>query len=282
MDNKMQILIAVAVTAVICVAGTYVLVGEKNSNMSMTVTGSTTVQPLMVSFQEEFEKYSSIRLNVSGGGSSVGINNIADGIADIGMSSRDLTAAELGKGLIPVSICRDAVVVIVDKDAGVTNLTLAQLAKIYSKEYTNWNQVGGADLSINPIIREAGSGTRDCIDTIMGTVSGFSNGNYSGYSTQSTTGAMLAQASVVNGAIGYVNLGSIPDLTSAVNTVTIDGVMPSATSVLDGTYEISRTLLLVTRGQPGYAETFFFNWILSPQGQKIVEKEGFVPIGPTA
>ena len=69
----MTTLIAVILTAVICIAGTYVLVGEKSSNTTLTITGSTTVQPLMVAFQEEFEQYSSITLNVSVGGSGVGI-----------------------------------------------------------------------------------------------------------------------------------------------------------------------------------------------------------------
>jgi phosphate transport system substrate-binding protein len=283
LDNKIQILVAVIVTAIVCIAGTYVLVGD-NSNKSLTVTGSTTIEPLMVAFQEEFGQYSNYTLNVSGGGSSVGIANAENGTANIGMSSSEIPAADLAKGLVPLKIGRDAVVIIADNDAGITNLTLEQLAKIYCGEYTNWNQVGGSNLAIKPIIREDGSGTRDCIDKTMAKAgSWFNTDNYENYSTQASTGFMQTQAETVDGAIGYVNLGVIPSLnTGKVTVVTINGVIPSKESVLDNTYVVSRNLWLVTNGQPSGDVQFFFNWILSPLGQKVVEKEGFVAIGTTS
>ncbi|MDR3074429.1 MAG: phosphate ABC transporter substrate-binding protein [Candidatus Methanoplasma sp.] len=280
MENKTTILIAVLVTAVICIAGTYVAVGgtgEKNSGAAITVTGSTTVQPLMVEFQEEFDRYSDMVINVTGGGSGAGVSAAQNGTADIGMLSRDLKPSETG--LTPVIIAKDGVIVVVDRDAGITDMTLEQLAKIYSGQYSNWKQIGGSDMPINPIIREEGSGTRDCIDTLMATVPGFSTDNFNKYSTQASTGAMLSQIKNVNGAIGYVNLGSLSDADgSSVTAVSMDGVKATPESVLDGSYELSRNLILVTKGEPGGSAAFFINWILSKQGQAIVEDKGFVPV----
>jgi phosphate transport system substrate-binding protein len=283
LENKTTILIAVLVTAAVCIAGSYAAfsgTGNDNQNVSITVTGSTTVQPLMVEFQEEFEQHSNMIINVTGGGSGAGVSSAQNGTADIGMLSRDLKSSETG--LIPVVIARDGVVILTDKNAGITNMTLEQLAKIYSGEYTNWSQVGGSNLPINPIIREEGSGTRDCIDTLMATVSGFNTDKFNRYSTQASTGAMLTQVKNVSGAIGYVNLGSLSEIGGSVSAVSVGGVKATPESVLDGTYELSRNLILVTKGDPDDNTAFFLNWILSKQGQAIVEEEGFVPIGPTA
>ena len=117
----------------------------------------------------------------------------------------------------------------------------------------------------------------------MGTVSGFSDENNNTYSTQGSTGSMLTNVENVRGSIGYVNLGVIPQIDASTTTVvSIDGITPTPDTVLDGTYEISRNLILVTGMHPSDSVDFFLAWILSPQGQKIVEDEGFVPIGPTS
>ena len=280
MENKTTMIIAVFVTAIVCIAGTYVLVGGsdgKNTNESITITGSTTVQPLMAEFQEEFENYSDLVLNITGGGSGAGVTAAQNGTADIGMLSRDLKSSETG--LTPTTIAKDGVVMLVDKNSGVKELSIEQLAKIYSGEYTNWNQVGGSDLSINPIIREDGSGTRECLDTILKTVPGFNTDNYNKYSTQASTGAMLIQVQSVKGAIGYANLGSVSSIdTSKNNILTINGVDATADNVRNGTYELSRNLVLVTKGEPKGSVEFFINWIMSPQGQSIVDAKGFVSL----
>lgn len=276
MDEKVKILIAVLVTAIVCVAGTYVAVGGEDKD-SITITGSTTVQPLMAGFQEEFEQYANIQMNITGGGSGAGVTAAQNGSADIGMLSRDLKSSETG--LTATVIAMDGVVILVDKDSGVSDLTVEQLAKIYSGEYKNWSDVGGSNLEIKPIIREEGSGTRDCLDTILSGVPGFSKDNYSGYSTQASTGAMIAQVKSVSGSIGYANLGSISSIDSSETTiVSIDGVKATSKNVQDGVYELSRNLILVTKGEPAGSAAFLINWILSEQGQSIVESKGFVSV----
>jgi len=284
LDNKTSIVIAVLLTAMVCIAGTYVLAGgnERNSQATLYVAGSTTVEPLMVSFQEEYEKYVNVTLNVTAQGSGTAAPALRNGTASIGMLSRDINSSE--SDLIPLVIARDGVVIVVDKRSGITDLTLEQLAKIYNKEYTNWNQVGGNNLTISPIVREAGSGTRDCIDTLMAASLGIRAADFvfTGFPEMHTGGSMLTQIYNTTGGIGYVNLGSLRDVDSSLTVVKIDGVMPGVEVVLDNTYELSRDLLLATIGQPTGHVEFFFHWIMSPDGQKIVEKEGFVPIGATS
>ena len=281
LENNTKMILAVLVTAIVCIAGTFVVAGNgnggENNSSTVTVAGSTTVQPLMVEFQEEFEKYSNMKLSVTGGGSGAGVETVKNGIAEIGMLSRDLKSTEAGH---PTIIAKDGVVILVHTGANVSNLTLEQIAKIYSGEYTNWNQVGGANLKINPIIREEGSGTRDCLDTILATVPGFNTNAYNKYPTQSSTGSMLTQIQNVSGSIGYVNLGVLSSVDkSKTAAVTVDGVEVTSENVINGTYEISRNLILITKdAQPSGEIQFFLNWILSEQGQKIVEDEGFVSI----
>jgi phosphate transport system substrate-binding protein len=285
--NKTIIAVAVLILAVVCIAGAYVIFNNGDSKESVTINaaGSTTVEPLMVGFQEEYEKqHKNVSINVSAAGSGTAAPALRNGTAHIGMLSRELNASE--SDLRPIVIAGDCVVIIVDKRAGVTNLSLEQLAKIYKGDYKNWKEVGGNDLAISPIIRESTSGTRTCIDEAMAGVLKVSvtdlSVNYSKYSTQGSTGAMQTQVKNVQGSIGYVNLGNIPSLDSATQVVSINGVMPSKTSALDGTYKVSRNLLLATIGEPTGEIKAFLDWILSPKGQKIVEKEGFVPVGPTS
>jgi len=279
LETKTKMILVVMVTAVVCIAATATVMGSndgKANSAVITVAGSTTVQPLMVEFQEEYEKYANAKLTVTGGGSGAGVETVKNGIADIGMLSRDLKSTESGH---PTIIAKDGVVILVNVDAGVTKLTLEQIAKIYAGEYTNWNQVGGNNLKINPIIREEGSGTRDCLDTILASVSGFNTNNYTSYSTQSSTGSMMTQARMVSGSIGYVNLGVLDSIDSRTVAVTVDNVKATPENVINGTYKISRNLILITKdANPSGDIQFFINWILSEQGQKIVAAEGFVPI----
>jgi len=291
--NKMMMIVAVAVVAVICVAGAVVLLNNNDdkgsdSHTTISVMGSTTVEPLMVSFQEAYEKEkNNVSITVSAQGSGTAAPAIRNGIAEIGMLSRDPSSSE--SDMTPLIIAGDGVVIIVSKSANVTDLTLEQVAKIYRGEITNWNQVGGANLTIRPIIREDSSGTRECLDTIMAAKLGITvavlSEKYTSYPMQTTTGAMLTQANNVNGAIGYVNLGALPTLgTTAPNmtAVSIDGIAPSPATVTDGTYEISRNLILITGGTPTGEVKAFLDWIMSPKGQKLVETGGFVPVAPTA
>ena len=179
----------------------------------LKVAGSTTIQPMMVKFVEAYEmKYNNVKIQVTGGGSGAGAT-LVNGTVDIGMLSRDLTSEETAT---PTVIAKDGVVIIVDKASGITNLTVDQIARIFNNEYTNWNQVGGNDLKIAPIIREGGSGTRETFDAKMAGSLGITidslEFNMKGCPSEPSNGAMLKRCISNPGSIGYVNLSIMSDL----------------------------------------------------------------------
>ena len=269
MDNKV---IAGIVVVIIVIAAVGVYFGtqggdDEGDKSTLVITGSTTVNPIMMLVAEE---YDGATLQISASGSGQGASDCINGTNDIGMLSRDLTQAELDAGLVAETIAYDAVAVIVDEAAGVTELTLEQIAQIYAGEITNWSQVNGNDLDIRPIVREAGSGTRDCFnealegvytpatdyDTIM-----------AGYDSANSNGTMANSVSNFTGAIGYVGLSYLSGLG--------DGVVEIA---VNGSYDITRSLILVTNGEPDADEKALLDYMLSEAGQALVEEEGYVPV----
>ncbi|MFA6709736.1 MAG: phosphate ABC transporter substrate-binding protein [Candidatus Methanomethylophilaceae archaeon] len=279
MNERRKMIAAVLLTAVVCIAGTYTLTAnnENSGNSDLTVTGSTTIQPVMSLFQEEFEKYASVTMNVTGGGSGAGATAAINGTANIGMLSRDLKASEISSGLVSHVIAMDGVVVIVSSNVGVTDLTLEQLEQIYDGEITNWEDVGGIDLTIAVIAREEGSGTRDCFDTAMKTVdSSFEMKD--DVATYNSTGGVTSAVNSTPGSIGYVNLNAAENLSSNTRAISVNGVTATSGTVIDGSYEISRNLILATKGEATGMTAFFLNWVLSEEGQDIIEKAGFVRI----
>ena len=278
--DKKYIAIGAVIVLIVAAVGVYALGGDDNANdeskPTVVISGSTTVLPVM---NVVAEKYKDAKLNVTSGGSSAGAQNCIDGVNDIGMLSRDLKDSEKNAGLIPVVIAKDAVAVIVDKDAGVSNLTLEQIAKIYAGEITNWKDVGGADLKITCVVREAGSGTRDCFNEAISTKYKVDYDTImAGYQSTNSNGNMAKAIDNGKGAIGYVGLSYISGLSDKVNIISVDGVQASVSATLDGTYEITRSLILVTKGAPSATEQSVIDFILSADGQKIVEEEGYVPI----
>ena len=280
MDNKV---LAGIVVVIIVIAAVGVYFGtqggdDEGDKSTLVITGSTTVNPIMMLVAEE---YDGATLQISASGSGQGASDCINGTNDIGMLSRDLTQAELDAGLVAETIAYDAVAGIVDEAAGVTELTLEQIAQIYAGEITNWSQVNGNDLDIRPIVREAGSGTRDCFnealegvytpatdyDTIM-----------AGYDSANSNGTMANSVSNFTGAIGYVGLSYLSGLGDGVVEIAVNGVKASVETTLDGSYDITRSLILVTNGEPDADEKALLDYMLSEAGQALVEEEGYVPV----
>ncbi|MDR2698267.1 MAG: phosphate ABC transporter substrate-binding protein [Candidatus Methanoplasma sp.] len=276
-------IVAVLLVAVVCIAGAYLVVGnDKKENVTINAWGSTTVSPLMMELYTNYHKeHGNVTINIGGNGSGEAYNALINGTADIGMLSRALNASEPAT---PLKIASDAVVMIIDKNAGVTDLTLEQLAKIYAGEYTNWNEVGGNTLKIEPLVRESTSGTRACVNAILGPKVGMTERQFDElkvdkrYSVKGTEGHMLTDAQNTTGAIGYVGLGASTNIGSSMTALSVGGVTPSKDTILNGTYSISRPLFLATLGEPNEEVKAFLDWIISPAGQKIVDDMGFVPI----
>jgi phosphate transport system substrate-binding protein len=245
---------------------------------SIKVTGSTTVLPVAQKAAETFMgTHPNADIQVTGGGSSVGVQAAGEKTADIGMSSRDVKADELKKypGLIITTIAKDGVAIIVNPANSVNDLSFAQIKEIYDGNYTNWKQFGGPDMTIVVVGRDSASGTRDFFtSSIMG---GF---NYAPTMLEkNSNGAVKQTISQTPGAIGYVGLGFIDNTVKAVK-INAGGTLiePTVDNVLSLKYPLSRSLYMITSGQPTGLAKDYINYILSPDGQNLLKDEGFVPL----
>ncbi len=277
MDSSLTKLIAVAVVAALFTAGAMTVFGGGGSSYQdeeILITGSTTLNPILSSFKEQYEKETvGVTLTITGGGSGHGINSAAQGSADIGMTSRDVRPSEMDAhpDLKIHTIGKDGVAIIVGSNAGITNLDRAQVEGIFNGTYTNWNQVGGNDGTIVIFNRDAASGTRDCFDsTVM-----LNSDTVASANEVASNGAMRSSVNGNPNGIGYVGLGFIDSETTALD---IGGVSPTVENVASGAYEIQRDLILVTKGDPKGWSAAFLEWAMQPTAQKIVGELGFVPI----
>jgi len=236
---------------------------------TISVGGSTSVTPLMEYFQAEYAKHRpNVRINISGTGSGDGITNA--GITyQIGMSSRDLTPAEQGRGLKAEVIALDGIAVIVNRSNAVLNLTIEQIQGIYTGSITNWNQVGGRNATIAVVSREEGSGTRGAFEEIVR----FQGRLLARANQLTSTGAILANIAQNEDAIGYISLGSVND---TVKALSVGGVAATTANVMSGAYRIARPFILLTGANVHQESTSFIQWILSPAGQTIVRSRGYI------
>jgi phosphate transport system substrate-binding protein len=244
----------------------------------LVVTGSTTVLPIAEIAREDFEKlHPETRVEVSGVGSSAGIEAVAAGTAQIGTSSRDLKDEEKTLGLVDTPIAYDGIAVIVHPDNPVKNLTTEQLQGIFSGKITNWADVGGDDRPVNLVNRDEASGTREAFKKlVMGDVP-FDPAA----AVLPGTGQVRDVVSRSEGAVGYISLGFVSPKFAArgVKAVWVDGVEPTPKTIASGKYPIGRTLHFFTKGQPQGLAKEFTDFVLSPAIQKsVVVDAGFLPI----
>ncbi|MCL2801991.1 MAG: phosphate ABC transporter substrate-binding protein [Treponema sp.] len=237
---------------------------------TIEVGGSTSVTPLMEMFAAEYANTRpNVRVNINGTGSGDGITN-AGSVYQIGMSSRELTPAEQGRGLRVEIVAIDGIAVIVNRQNSVSNLTVEQIRGIYTGEITNWNRVGGRNARIAVVSREEGSGTRGAFEEIAG----FQGRLVANSNQLTSTGAILANIAQNRDAIGYISLGSIND---TIKAVSVGGVAPTAENVVNGTYRIARPFIVLT-GNNIHAETrSFVQWMLSAAGQAVVRRS-WIPV----
>ena len=234
---------------------------------TIEVGGSTSVTPLMELFAEEYQKLNSnIKVNINGTGSGDGINN-AGVLYQIGMSSRELTPAEQGRGLRDTTIAIDGIAVIVNKNSPVNDLSIEQIRNIYTGAVTDWSQVsGGAKRGrIAVISREEGSGTRGAFEELVG----FQGKLLSGANESTSTGAIKAGIAQNPDAIGYISLGSVDD---TVRAISVGGVAASNANVVNGSYKIARPFIVLTGNNVHAESARFIEWMLSAEGQAITAR----------
>ncbi|ATW23869.1 phosphate ABC transporter substrate-binding protein [Candidatus Formimonas warabiya] len=242
--------------------------GTETLSGNIQLAGSTSVQPLAEELANVFmEKNPGVKIDVQGGGSGAGIKAAAEGVANIGMSSRELKEDEGGLGLVPTVIAKDGIAVIVNSANKVEGLTKDQIKGIFTGEITNWEAVGGDSAPIVVINREEGSGTRDAFqELVLGADAKFTDSA----AIQNSTGAVRTAVSSDANAVGFISLGSLDD---SVKAVKVDGVEASEENVIATTYTISRPFLFLTKGEPTDLAKAFTDWVLSAEGQEVVGEE---------
>lgn len=248
---------------------------EKEPGLSGTlqIFGSTSMDRVMSALARAFmEKYPEVTVVIIPAGSSAGIEAVLSGSADVGCSSRKLTEEEKAAGAVEQLLALDGLAVCVEASCGITELTESQLAELYTGAVTNWSVLGGCDLPVVLVGREAGSGTREAFEGLLGLTDLCTYAN-----ELNSTGAVLARVSSVPGAVGYV---SFDCLDNSVIALTLDGVEASLENVICGTYPLSRPLMMVTKGDVSGQSRIvqaWFDFALSGEGQEIVEKTGLIP-----
>ena len=234
---------------------------------TIEVGGSTSVTPLMELFAEEYHKLkSNIKVNINGTGSGDGINN-AGVLYQIGMSSRELTPAEQGKGLKEVIVAIDGIAVILNRNNPVSNLSIEQIRDIYTGAITDWSQVSGGAMSgrIAVVSREEGSGTRGAFEELVG----FQGKLLAGANESTSTGAIKAGIAQNPNAIGYISLGSVDD---TIKAISVGGVIASTANVVNGSYKIARPFIVLTGNNVRAETNAFIQWMLSAEGQAVVRR----------
>lgn len=250
----------------------------------VTVSGSTTVLPLAEAAAEEFNaQQNAYSATVTGGGTGAGITAIAEDRADIAMASREVTSDEktkYGNNFKEFEVGLDGICIAVSKqiyDAGIKGLSKNQVKGIYAGQIANWKELGGPDEQIYAIAREQGSGTRDSFnEIIMGSISA----ETPGVRTVAMGSAEVKTAITgSNNAIGYLGFSYIG---GNIGIVALDGVTPSIESIRNNSYELHRHLYFYTIGNPGPGAKAFIDFVTGPEGQKIAQENGFIPVGSIA
>ena len=240
---------------------------------AVALNGSTSMEKVVGALGEQFmSDNSGVSVTYDATGSGAGIEAASNGSADIGLSSRGLKDEEKSSGLVGTTVALDGIAVIVNPANGVEDLTVEQIAKIFTGEIKNWSELGGADLEIACIGRESGSGTRDGFESITGTKDACKMDQ-----ELTSTGAVIEAVAGNPNAIGYASLSALKD---TVKAVTVGGVVCSEETVLDGSYEIQRPFVFVTKdgvALSAHAQAFF-DFATSSAANDLIRGAGAVPV----
>ena len=246
---------------------------NSDSNVaSISISGSTSVGPLMEKVQEKYEENNSVILEIQQNGSGAGIKDVISGISEIGMSSRELKKKKKSsvKG---TTVAYDGIALLVNPENKVKNISLEDVKNVYTGKITNWKELGGEDAPIVVISREEGSGTRDAFQEIVG----YKSEELTKEATISDgSGAVKTTVAGNKNAIGFASFEYIDETVSALN---VNDVEPTADNVKGGQYKISRPFLLVTKSDSVTENgQKLIDYVLSPEGQQIVADNKLITV----
>ena len=267
----MKKILCIALAAVMALS--LVACGGNNGLSGKVATdGSTSMHKVIISLKETFEgENSGVEVTYNPTGSTAGITAVLEGRCDIGLSSRNLKDSEKEQGMVGTVLAYDGIAVIVNPENTVEDLTIEQIAAIFTGVITNWSELGGIDAEIVLIGREAGSGTRSGFEEIVDVEDACQ------YRQELTsTGDVITAVSQNPGAIGYASLASVKDTVKAIK---VGGVAPTEETVKNETYAIQRPFVLVTKEGAQLSETAkaFFDFITSEAARDVITAAGVVP-----
>ena len=239
---------------------------------TITMAGSTSMEKFANALAESFmAKHPGVTVTVEFTGSSAGIESVLAGSADIGNSSRVLKDEEKVSGAVENIVATEGIVMITDRFNMATDLSTGQLVRIYMGEIRNWSEVGGDDEPIVVVGREAGSGTRNAFEELLGMK------DMCAYADElNSSGAVMAKVASTPGAIGYVSLDILDD---TVQTLSLDSVEPTEENIKAGSYLLCSPLVMVTNGEVSAQRKVIqelFAYIKSEEGQELIRAVGLI------
>lgn len=237
---------------------------------TLSMNGSTSMEKVIKAVNGAFTEKYGVDVNLNLTGSGTGIQEASEGKCDIGNSSRKLKDEEAEK-LDATVVGLDGIALVVHPTNEISDITIEDLAKVYSGEITNWSELGGADKAIVVIGREDGSGTRDGFESI---VMGDKEAKYA--QELESTGSVINAVSTTDGAIGYASLANVDE---SVKALKIEGVEATEETVKSGEYKVQRPFICATlKGTDNELVKAYLDFILSPEGQELVKAQGAVPV----
>jgi len=239
---------------------------------SVSTNGSTSMEKVIGVLQEQFMNDNpNVKVTYDATGSGTGIEAVTNGTCDIGLASRKLKDTETG--LTATTIALDGIAIIVNGDSRLSDISLDQIANVFTGKVKNWSELGGDDLEIACIGREAGSGTRDGFESITGTADACVLSQ-----ELTSTGAVIEAVKNSKNAIGYASLSAVEGQ-DGIKILTVGGVECSEQTVLDGTYTIQRPFNLVTKDGTALspAAQAFFDYATSSAASDLIRQAGAVP-----
>lgn len=239
---------------------------------SISMSGSTSMEKLVTALGEAFmDENPNVTVNAEFVGSGAGIEAVTAGTVDIGNSSRNLKDEEKANGIVENIVAIDGIAVVVDPSNKIDNLTKEQLVQVYDGTVTNWKDLGGDDMPIVVIGREAGSGTRGAFEELLELE------DKCQYASElDNTGAVMAKVAATPGAIGYVSLDVVDD---TVKAVSLDDVEPTEENIKAGSYILSRPFVMATKGEISEQSELvqaWFDYMNTDAGKEVIKTAGLI------
>jgi phosphate transport system substrate-binding protein len=245
------------------------MVGCGRSKDSVTLAGSTAFQPFAEKLGELYMiAHPEVNITVQGGGSAVGVQSALSGAAQIGMADLVELPPE-AESLSKATVAKDGIALVVNPANSLANLSMEQVRDIFNGTIRNWKDVGGPDHAITVVSREAGSGTRSSFEQIVKDIRLTPDAI-----VQDSNGTIRETVANDVNAVGYLSHGLLNEKIKAID---IDGHPCTTEEIMKGVYSLVRPIYLLTQGDPQGQAKLFIDYVLSPEGQQVIQTSGLIP-----